>query len=138
MRKGDEPCVACDGGARPCKGGGNLLCWRRDPKPARIATILDTYGGNRFIVGHERAVRANTRHDELCHIVPDLIVHEPIAWNDIPIVIERAKLELFKWLDTLPNLTETEQTCVTMYRLRLLEMATPGRGTLQLNAIVET
>lgn len=121
MRAGDEPCKACDGGARPCKGGGNLGCWRRHPGKQYIAAIIDTYGGFRTIVGTRRSIRANTRHDDLCHVVPRLVVHEPIAWNDIPIVVERSRLELLKWLDTRPNLTTAQYEAVTMYRLRCTE-----------------
>lgn len=137
MRVGDEPCVACLGGAIPCKGGGNLGCWKRDPRPARIAAIVDSYGGIRTIVGTIKSIRANTRADELCHRVPHLIVHEPIAWNDIPIVIERARLELLKWLDRRPNLTEVEQECVAMYRLRCLRFNGRGpKGSFVLDEIV--
>lgn len=135
MRPGDEGCRACLGGAIPCKGGGNLLCWRRDKRTAYIAIILDTYGGARTIVGTKQSIRANTRHDELRYIVPNLTVHEPIAWGDIPIVIERARLELLKWLDKRPNLTETQQQCVTFWRLRALEQP---RGSLNLDEIVQT
>jgi hypothetical protein len=135
VRAGDERCKACQGGAVPCKGGGNRRCWCRDPRPARIAIILDSYGGARTIVGTTKSIKANTRHDELCHKVPKLIVHEPIAWNDIPIVIERARIELLAWLYTLPNLTEVEQECVEMYRLRCLEQE---QGSLDLSSIVET
>jgi hypothetical protein len=121
MRSGDEGCKACNGGAIPCKGGGNKLCWRRDPRPAHIALICDSYGGARTIVGTRFSIRCNTRHDELCHVVPGLVVHEPIAWGDIPVVIARAKLEFEKWLDTRPNLDEQQHVCVTFYKLRQLE-----------------
>jgi hypothetical protein len=133
----NEHCRACRGG--PCKGGGNKRCWRRDPRPARIAIILDSYGGARTIVGTKWNIKANTRHDELCHKVPKLIVHEPIAWNDIPYVIERARIELLAWLCTLPNLNEVEHECVTMYRLRCSENGGRGpSGSLNLYEIVET
>ncbi len=83
-----------------------------------IAIIVDTYGCSRTIVADELSMGENVRHDELAHVVPNLIVHEPIAWGDIPIVIERARLELEKWLATRPNLTELQHQIVTMYRLR--------------------
>jgi len=139
MRTGDEGCKACLGGAIPCKGGGNKLCWRRDRRSQYIAIILDTYGGARTIVGTKHSIRANTRHDELYRIVPKLIVHEPIAWGDIPIVIERARIELLKWLDTRPNLDELQHRIVQMYRMRCLEHDGRGpRGSLNLYEIVET
>lgn len=139
MRAGGEGCTTCAGGAIPCKGGGNKKCWRRDPRKARIAIILDSYGGARTIVGTKDSIRANTRHDELCYVVPRLIVHEPIAWNDIPIVIERARIELLMWLDRRPNLDEIAHECVTMYRLRCSENGGRGpQGSLNIHDIVET
>jgi hypothetical protein len=118
MRVGDEDCKACNGGAVPCKGGGNMRCWRRHKQAQHIALILDSYGGARTIVADRRSLKANVRPDELCHVVPGLLVHEPIAWGDIPFVIERARLEFEKWLDTRPNLTSEMHRAVTLYRLR--------------------
>ena len=111
-------CETCAGGR--CKGGGNLRCARREPADQHIAIILDTWGGSRTVVGTPESIQCNVRHDELVYVVPNLIVHEPIAWGDIPIVIERARLELVKWLDTRPNLTEIGYECVKMYRIRSL------------------
>ena len=87
------------------------------------------------MVGTPRSIRANIRHDEMMHMVPNLIVHEPIAWNDIPIVIERARLELLRWLDTRPNLTARQHQTIIMYRLRSLEL---NQGSLDPYGIVET
>jgi hypothetical protein len=137
MRPGDEGCSACAGGAVPCKGGGNLGCWKRNPKPARIALILDSYGGARTIVGSLKSIKANTRHDDISHLVPRLIVHEPIAWGDIPIVIERARLEFESWLATLPNLTEDEDRSVRLYRLRNLEHHA-SHGACNVDEMAET
>lgn len=135
MRKGAAPCVACRGGEIPCKGGGNKQCCKRHPGRQYIAAIVDSYGGIRTVVGTRGSIGANTRHDEICHVVPNLIVHEPIAWNDIPIVIERAKIEFEKWLDTRPNLTEDEARSVVLYRLRKLEQ---NQGSMNLHAMVDT
>lgn len=135
MRKGVARCDACIGGALPCKGGGNKRCAQRHHGNQHIAAIVDSYGGIRTVVGTRGSIAANTRHDELCHVVPKLIVHEPIAWNDIPIVIERAKLEFEKWLDTLPNLTADEARSVTLYRLRQMEHE---QESMNLEAMVET
>jgi hypothetical protein len=134
MRVDDIDCVACRGTV-PCKGGGNLRCKHRNPHAARIALILDSYGGIRTIVGPHKSIAANTRHDELVRIVPGLLVHEPIAWNDIPVVIERARLEFEAWLNTRPNLTAEQAEAVSMYRLRQLEHE---QASLDLGAIVET
>lgn len=135
MRKGDEFCHACIGGAIPCKGGGNFLCWRRHAGDQHIALILDTYGGTRTIVGTPESIKDNTRHDELCHTVPNLIVHEPIAWNDIPIVIERARVEFEMWLKQRPNLDEDTARAVTLYGLRCLEQ---DQQSIDLYSIAET
>jgi hypothetical protein len=115
-------CAACEGRSIACKGGGNLGCADRNPLPSVIAAILDTYGGVRFIVTHRKDLQNHVRHDELVIIAPRLRVHEPIAWDDIPIVIERAELEIKKWIDQhqKPN-DPVQQEIVTMYRLRCLE-----------------
>lgn len=136
MRPGDEPCLGCLGGAIPCKGGGNRLCWKRDPRSAHIALIVDTYGGTRVVVGTRQSLRAHTHPGEFRHTVPNLIVHEPIAWNDIPIVIRRAKLEFEKWLATRPNLTEYLHRLVVLYKLR--QQRWNGDASLDLGKIVET
>jgi len=117
MRIHDAACPACSG-VVPCKGGGNMRCYKRNPHAAHIALILDSYGGVRTIVADRKSFKANVRHDEFFHVVPGLIVHEPIAWGDIPIVIERARLEFEKWLDTRPNLDEDMYQAVVLYRLR--------------------
>jgi hypothetical protein len=135
LRSQDAACRICLGGIIPCKGGGNRGCWRRDPKVARIALILDSYGGARTIVGTRRSIQDNARQDELAHIIPRLRVHEPIAWNDIPLVIERARLEFEKWLDMRPNLPEHLHHAVTLYRLRKLEQ---NQRSLDLAVIAET
>jgi hypothetical protein len=137
MRPQDAACFACRGGSIPCKGGGNMRCHRRNPHAARIALILDSYGGARTIVADRKSLKANVRHDELVHVVPGLLVHEPIAWDDIPIVIERARIEFEKWLETRPNLTEDEHRAVTLYRLRRLELP-DAIGSLNPAEMVET
>lgn len=114
-----------------------MRCHRRNPHAAHIAIILDTYGGARTIVADRRSMRENVRQDEMALVVPNLLVHEPIAWNDIPIVIERARLELEKWLATRPNLNELQHQIVTMYRLRCLEHSGSKRS-FDPSAIVET
>lgn len=128
-------CNECAGGALPCKGGGNVRCAKRDPHPAHIAIVVDTYGGARTIVASRKSLKANVASDELVHVVPKLVVHEPIAWNDIPYVIMRAKLEFEEWLDTRPNLTEDQDLAVRMYRLRKLEL---NQRSLDLSVIAET
>jgi hypothetical protein len=118
-----------------CFGGGNRACIKRDPHPSRLAGILDTYGGLRFVVTHKQNLGAHARADEVLIVVPDLRVHEPIAWGDIPSVISRIELEVERWLARgEPNEPHACQAA-RMYRLRKLEQ---HRRSLDLSAIVET
>lgn len=132
MRPEDAACEACQGSA-PCKGGGNKRCIKRNWRISLLGIILDSYGGILTLVAEKRYLRG--RHDDFVFIVPGLTLHEPIAWNDIPIVIARAKYEFEKWLDTNPNLTPEHQRAVTLYRLRCLEQ---DQESLNLYAIAET
>jgi hypothetical protein len=122
MRHPAHPCLACNDCRIPCKGGGNLWCALRSPDTSIIAGILDSYGGMRVVVTHRNALRCHVRHDELAIVVPKLTVHEPIAWNDIPIVIRRAEIEIDKWIARrgIPN-DPVQRECVVMYQLRCLE-----------------
>ena len=118
-----------------CKGGGNKQCRKRDPRPSHVAGILDTYGGLRFIVTHKASFKHHMRDDEVLLVVPNTLVHEPIAWGDIPGLIGKIEWYVRKWIDeNSPNELHTQQA-VQMYRLRCLEQ---NQGSLDLNAIVET
>lgn len=134
---GDEPCEACNGGAIPCKGGGNPLCWRRSPEPQVLSAVLDSYGCVRTVVCTEESLWCHVGSGELAYTVPDLVLREPIAWNDIPLVIERARLELNKWLDTRPNLDAEMHDGAILYRLREKEQRI-GKGSLDFNRIALT
>lgn len=113
-------CQACRG-AKPCLGGGDLLCYKRNPLPSRLAGIVDTYGSIRFVVTHRKQLEHHKRHDELLIVVPRLVVHEPIAWNHIPVVIKRIELTVQKWIEENSPNEEWAQEAVRMYRLRCLE-----------------
>lgn len=130
----DPECPVCQG-ISLCRGGGERRCRKRDPKNARISLILDSYGGVRTVVGTIRSIKHNLRHDEFAYVVPRLIVHEPIAWDDIAIVIERARVEFEIWLETKPNLSQEFYDALAMYRLRCLEQ---DKGSFDPKAIVET
>jgi hypothetical protein len=133
MREEDADCPECRG-TMPCYGGGNVRCWRRHREPQIIAAILDSYGGVRTIVCTMDVLLHHVGEGELARVVPNLTVHEPIAWNDIPSVIERARIELEKWIDTRPNLDAQMHHAVTLYRLRCLEQRA-NKGSLDFNAI---
>jgi len=83
-RCGPAWCEACAG--RQCCGGGNLLCAQRDPYPSVIAGILNSYGGFMVIVAHADTLQHHVRAGDFLYVVPDKIVHEPIAWCDGPMV----------------------------------------------------
>jgi hypothetical protein len=134
VRADDAGCPVCRG-IVPCNGGGNLGCYKRDPVPHYIALVLDSHGGARTVVADWNSLMANVGSSEWAHVVPNVIVHTPIAWNDIPIVIARAKLEFDKWLDTRPNLEENLFQAVSLYRLRQLRHSN-SQGSIDLNAVV--
>ena len=125
-------CPACWG--EQCKGGGNKRCVQRDPRPSRIAGIVDTYGGLRVVVDHMRGLKGHRRHDEVLVVVPGVRVHEPIAWGDIPGLIGRVQHEVDKWAETRPNAPHAMEAA-TMYKLRCLEQ---DQQSLDLYSIVET
>lgn len=129
----DPACLVCQGKIE-CKGGGNMRCRKRDPRASRIAGILDTYGGLRFVVTHKKNLKSHARPDELLFIAPGL-VHEPIAWNDIPHVVAKIEWWVDKQLRERPPNTEHGVQAATMYRLRCLENK---KKSLDLSTIVET
>lgn len=110
-------------------------CYQRDARPSHVAAILDTYGGVRVIVAHKREFKQHRRSDEILIVVPDLLVHTPIAWGDIPGAIGRAHAELDRWVQHCRPNEPYAVEAVTMYKLRRLEM---NQGSLDLYAIVET
>ncbi len=129
-------CEACKHSS-PCKGGGNKQCVRRNPRPSIVAAVLDTYGGMGVVVTHRKNLKHHVRHDELAIVAPGLIVHEPIAWNDIPIVIRRMEIEVDKWIARgIPN-DPLHREIVTMYRLRCAEHP-DNRGSRDLTKLVYT
>lgn len=114
-------CEVCANNGR-CRGGGNLRCFRRNPRASRLAGIVDTYGGIRFVVTHNSLLKNHVGHNELLFVVPKLRVHEPIAWGDIPIVIARIEYETRKQIEEMPTPNEPwKLEAITMYKLRCLE-----------------
>jgi hypothetical protein len=128
-------CSACRGGAIACKGGGNKDCIRRDPRPSHCAGIMDTYGCVRFIVAHQRTFKHHVRPDEILIVVPDLLVHEPIAWSDIPGCLRRIERAIDEWIARgIPNEPHAREA-VVMHKLRRKEQ---DPQSLDLCAICET
>lgn len=126
-------CRACNG--FECKGGGNTICLRRDPHASHLAGIIDTFGSLRFVIAHRKTLKHHARPDELLLIVPGIVVHEPITWTDIPMVIGHIERWVDRWIvDNIPNEPHAREA-VRMYRLRCLENP---RRALDMNTIVET
>jgi hypothetical protein len=119
-RFGPTTCKACKG--KECYGGGNLKCQQRDCWPSVIAAIVDSYGGGRVVVTHRGRLKHHVRQGEFLFIVPDKIVHEPIAWNDIPMVCHCADTYVADWiaLNGFGNEPDKREA-LHMWRLRRLE-----------------
>lgn len=115
-----------------------MRCAKRNPRASRLAGIVDTYGGIRFIVTHKSHLKHHVRPDELLFVVPHLLVHEPIAWNDIPMVIRRIEIETMKQIDAMAEPNEAwKRDAIAMYRLRCLEQRT-NKHSLDFERIVLT
>jgi hypothetical protein len=128
-------CAACLD-LTPCKGGGNRDCRKRDKRESILAGILDTYGGLRFVVTYRAHLKFHRRPDEVAVIVPDLTVHEPIAWGDISGVTRRIELAVDDWLARGPPNEAYAQECATMYKLRRSRGFC--RGSVHIHDLVET
>ena len=109
-------------------------CVQRDPKPSRIAAILDTYGGVRTVVAYNSELPHHVRADELAIISP-VRVHEPISWNDVPGLVAHAKWVLEQWIENNRPNTPHAIEAVKMYRLRCLEQ---NQRSFDLHVIAET
>lgn len=130
---GPSNCSVCQG--KECLGGNNKKCVQRDPRPSILAGILDIYGGLRFVVTYRRQLKEHIRPNELAVIVPHLLVHEPLAWGNIPYVVNRIETTIKNWLETYRPNSEIKQQIITLYKLRCLESP---RRALNLEQIVET
>jgi hypothetical protein len=82
-------------------------------------------------------MKANTRHDEFCFVVPRLLLHTPIAYNDIPTIIDRAHASFREWLNTRPNLEEDTAHAVKLYHLRMSRHIS-SQESLDINSMVFT
>lgn len=103
-----------------------------------VAAILDSYGGVRVVVSRKSELKHLVRHDELCVIVPNVRVREPIPWNWIPNVIRGAHAELDRWIATRNDEDYGGfREHVVMRRLRELEHS-GSKHSLHLPDIVTT
>jgi hypothetical protein len=126
--------LVCRGGA--CAGGGVKACAQREQQPSHLAAVLDPYGGLRFIVTHKRELKHHVRPYETLIVVPGVLVHQPLAWGDIPGAIARIEHEVERWIERRGEPNDPDQReAIAMYRLRKLENP---RRSLDLTGIVET
>lgn len=63
-----------------------------------VAGILDRKGGLRVVVTQRWRLKYHVKKGDRLFIVPDLLVQEPVPWNDIPRVIETAQRHVNKTL----------------------------------------
>jgi hypothetical protein len=110
-------CPACLEGQ--CRGGGNKLCRKRDPRTSCIAGILDCFGGVRVVVTHPDQFQAHLGLGEYLCLVPSKTVHEPIAWGDHPYVIALGELAVEHWVDKNAMTNDLDkQAAIRAYRAR--------------------
>lgn len=98
-----------------------------------IAGILDIYGGYRVVVTEPWRYQFHVRADEMLFMVPGVEIQEPVAWGDIPSIIQAADNCIEEYIRTRndPDLP----TSVKLYQLRRLRQA---QRSTHLHDIVET
>ena len=87
------------------------------------------------VVAHKKTLKHHARSDDLLIVVQPILVHEPIAWGDIPGLIEHVTWYVRKWIDDNNPNEPWAQQAVRMYKLRCLEQ---NQKSLDLYSIVET
>lgn len=116
-RHGPPSCPICWG--RECCGGGNKQCVQRDPKPSHIAGILDSFGGVRVVVAHKQTFKHHLGRGEFLCVVPDKLVHEPIASGDIPFVVRLGEIAVETFVARNAQTNDADkQEAVRAYRSR--------------------
>lgn len=88
------------------------------------------------MVTPREALEFHVGHDESAVVVGGLIVHEPIAWHEIPMVVRRIEIAVDEWIEfgPTPN-TPWAHEAQKLYRLRERENV---RRALDLGAICDT
>lgn len=98
-----------------------------------VAGILDGYGGWHTVVAPRSSLKHHVRPGQIMCIVPGFKVQEPVAWNDIPMVIGRAELAILEWIGTRNDLSDP---AIALFLLR--RKRTYHRESVHLGDIVET
>ena len=73
------------------------------PRPgfSAVSGIVDCYGGLRVVVSEEWRIHVHhVRDDELCFVVPNFYITEPVPWDYIPTLIRRVELYIEWWINT--------------------------------------
>jgi hypothetical protein len=105
-------------------------------KRSAVAAILDGYGGWHVAVEKPHQMWRHHRPGQLCLVVPDFTVIEPVPWDDIPSVINRAQAHIEWWIKTRNDPETLEHPAVKLYNIRKLRGF--NTGTVNLYDIVET
>lgn len=63
-----------------------------------VAAVIDPYGGIRTIINYPSKIKYGHRPYELCLVVPNFRVREPILWNAIPWIVKQAHDHALWWI----------------------------------------
>ena len=98
-----------------------------------VAGILDGYGGWHTVVAPRASLKHHVRPGQIMCIVPGFKIAEPVPWNDIPMVINRAELAILEWIGTRNDLSDP---AIALFLLR--RKRTYQTGSVNLYDMVET
>lgn len=77
-----------------------------------VAGILDRKGGLRVIVTQRWRMRYHVGKGERLFVIPGLDVKEPVAWNDIPPLIDRVQKYVVKTIAPVNHCGECNLCCI--------------------------
>lgn len=80
-----------------------------------VAGILSPDGGLRTVVTQRWRMQAHIKRGERLFVVPDLLVDEPVPWEQIPAVIGAVHRHVVKSLAPQNPCGECRQCCITLY-----------------------
>src|SRR5262245_8595762 len=77
-----------------------------------VAGILDRNGGLRVVVTQRWRMRHHVKKDERLFVLPDLLVKEPVPWDEIPPLIEKVQDYITSKLAPVNHCGECKQCCI--------------------------
>jgi hypothetical protein len=98
-----------------------------------VAGILDGYGGWHVVVAPRKTLKHHVRPGQIMVIVPHFSVQEPVPYDDIPSVINRAELAILEWIG---RQNDHSDPAIALFLLR--RQRGFNRGSVNLFDIVET